>query len=84
MLHDLIVPLFGRLFQISDAVYRQVLNQTRTQHEAQVQACEVERPHLDATLRTNMDQIISSKEHVTGRMRGKSRLSKLSTTHRCS
>ncbi|KAG7320860.1 hypothetical protein KOW79_015275 [Hemibagrus wyckioides] len=54
---------------ISDAVYRQVLNQTRTQHEALVQACEVERPRLDATLRTNMDQIISSKEHVTGRMR---------------
>ncbi|MCI4386893.1 hypothetical protein PGIGA_G00067960 [Pangasianodon gigas] len=54
---------------ISDAVYRQVLTQTRTQYEALVQACEVERPHLDAALRTDMDQIVSSKEHVTGRMR---------------
>lgn len=51
-----------------------MLTQTRTQHEALVQACEVERPPLDAALRTDMDQIVSSKEHVTGRMRGKSRL----------
>ncbi|KAK2827600.1 hypothetical protein Q7C36_018526 [Tachysurus vachellii] len=54
---------------ISDAVYRQVLTQTRTQHRALVQDCEVECPRLDASLRTDMDQIISSKEHVTGRMR---------------
>ncbi|XP_047661860.1 protein Niban 2a isoform X2 [Tachysurus fulvidraco] len=54
---------------ISDAVYRQVLTQTRTQHRALVQDCEVECPRLDATLRTDMDQIISSKEHVTGKMR---------------
>ncbi|KAF4077056.1 hypothetical protein AMELA_G00203690 [Ameiurus melas] len=54
---------------ISDAVYRQVLSQTQTQYEAMVQACEVDRPRLDAALRTDMDQIVSSKEHVTGRMR---------------
>lgn len=51
-----------------------MLTQTRTQHKALVQDCEVECPRLDASLRTDMDQIISSKEHVTGRMRGKSRL----------
>ncbi|XP_065100183.1 protein Niban 2a [Paramisgurnus dabryanus] len=54
---------------ISDAVYRQVLLQTRSQHEALVQTCEVEHPRLDATLRTDMDQIITSKEHVTGKIR---------------
>lgn len=54
-------------------MYRQVLSQTQTQHEALLQACEVERPRLDAALRTDMDQIITSKEHVTGKIRGKSR-----------
>lgn len=58
------------LCQITDAVYKQVLSQTRTQHEALVQVCEVERPRLDAALRTDMDQIITSKEHVSGKIRG--------------
>lgn len=38
-----------------------------------MQACEVERPRLDAALRTDMDQVITSKEHVTGKIRGKCR-----------
>ncbi|XP_036443824.1 protein Niban 2a [Colossoma macropomum] len=54
---------------ISDAVYRQVLAQTRVQYEGLVQACEAERPRLDASLRTDMDQIITSKEHISGRIR---------------
>lgn len=57
--------------QISDAVNRQVLSQTKTQHEALAQVCEVERPRLDSALRTDMDQIITSKEHVSGKIRGK-------------
>ncbi|XP_077088842.1 protein Niban 2a [Siphateles boraxobius] len=76
-LRNLIVPrLKGKLQQrqkdwmlISDAVYRQVLSQTQTQHEALVQVCEVEHPRLDAALRTDMDQIITSKEHVSGKIR---------------
>ncbi|XP_048021183.1 protein Niban 2a isoform X1 [Megalobrama amblycephala] len=76
-LRNLIVPrLKGKLQQrqkdwmlISDAIYRQVLSQTRTQHKALVQICEVERPRLDAALRTDMDQIITSKEHVSGKIR---------------
>ncbi|TRY57680.1 hypothetical protein DNTS_025906 [Danionella cerebrum] len=76
-LKNLIVPrLKGKLQQkqkdwmlITDAVYRQVLSQIRTQYEALVQVCEVERPHLDAALRTDMDQIITSKEHVSGKIR---------------
>uniref|UniRef100_A0A673IWE4 Niban-like protein 1 n=1 Tax=Sinocyclocheilus rhinocerous TaxID=307959 RepID=A0A673IWE4_9TELE len=76
-LKNLIVPrLKGKLQQrqrdwmlISDAVYRQVLSQTKTQHEALAQVCEVERPRLDSALRTDMDQIITSKEHVSGKIR---------------
>ncbi|XP_016126806.1 niban-like protein 1 [Sinocyclocheilus grahami] len=76
-LKNLIVPrLKGKLQQrqrdwmlISDAVYRQVLSQTKTQHEALAQVCEVERPRLDSALRTDMDQIITSKEHVSAKIR---------------
>uniref|UniRef100_A0A8C2JU17 Niban apoptosis regulator 2a n=1 Tax=Cyprinus carpio TaxID=7962 RepID=A0A8C2JU17_CYPCA len=76
-LKNLIVPrLKGKLQQrqkdwmlISDAVYRQVLSQTKTQHEALAQVCEMERPRLDSALRTDMDQIITSKEHVSGKIR---------------
>ncbi|KAL1253203.1 hypothetical protein QQF64_017896, partial [Cirrhinus molitorella] len=76
-LKNLIVPrLKGKLQQrqrdwmlISDAVYRQVLSQTKTQHEALAQVCEVECPRLDSALRTDMDQIITSKEHVSGKIR---------------
>ncbi|XP_071765779.2 protein Niban 2a [Centroberyx gerrardi] len=54
---------------ISDAVYRQVLAQTTGQYDALVQACEAERPPLDAALRTDMDQMITSKEHVSSKIR---------------
>lgn len=61
------------LSQISDAVYRQVLSQTTNQYDALVEACEVQRVPLDARLRTDMDQIITSKEHVSGKIRGEQR-----------
>uniref|UniRef100_A0A8C4ZC47 Niban apoptosis regulator 2a n=1 Tax=Gadus morhua TaxID=8049 RepID=A0A8C4ZC47_GADMO len=54
---------------ISDALYKQVLRHTRAHYEALVQSCEVQRPALDAGLRTDMDQIIASKDHVQGKMR---------------
>ncbi|XP_035463220.2 protein Niban 2a [Scophthalmus maximus] len=54
---------------ISDAVYRQVLTQTTTQYGALVDACEAQRVPLDARLRTDMDQIITSKEHVSSKIR---------------
>ncbi|KAM7393219.1 hypothetical protein PAMA_008051 [Pampus argenteus] len=54
---------------ISHAMYRQVLSQTAGQYEALVQACEAQRVQLDATLRTDMDQIITSKEHVSSKIR---------------
>ncbi|KAM6986171.1 protein Niban 2a [Aplochiton taeniatus] len=76
-LRNLIGPrLKGKLQQkqrdwmlISDAVYRQVLSQTHASYNALLQACEVQRLPLDASLRTDMDQIITSKEHVTGKIR---------------
>ncbi|XP_053709466.1 protein Niban 2a [Synchiropus splendidus] len=54
---------------ISDAVYKQVLTQTSSQYEALVGACEAQKVQLDTRLRTDMDQIITSKEHVSNKMR---------------
>ncbi|XP_034997230.2 protein Niban 2 isoform X2 [Hippoglossus stenolepis] len=54
---------------VSDAVYRQVLSQTKSQYGALVDACEAQRVQLDARLRTDMDQIITSKEHVSSKIR---------------
>ncbi|XP_061115634.1 protein Niban 2b [Conger conger] len=54
---------------ISDAVYGLVQGQTEAQYEAIVQRCEAGRPPLETSIRTDMDQIITSKEHVTNKMR---------------
>ncbi|XP_042561118.1 protein Niban 2-like isoform X1 [Clupea harengus] len=76
-LRDLISPrLKGKLQErlrswmlISDAVYRLVQAQAKAQYEAIVQSSEVGSPPLEASIRTDMDQIITSKEHVTGKIR---------------
>ncbi|XP_042370138.1 protein Niban 2-like, partial [Plectropomus leopardus] len=76
-LRNIIAPrLKGKMQQrqrhwmlISDAVYRQVLSQTTGQYDALVEACEAQRVPLDTRLRTDMDQIITSKEHVSGKIR---------------
>uniref|UniRef100_A0AAX7THG4 PH domain-containing protein n=1 Tax=Astatotilapia calliptera TaxID=8154 RepID=A0AAX7THG4_ASTCA len=76
-IRNMIVPrLKGKMQQrqknwmlISDAVYKQVLTQTTGQYEALVEACEAQRGPLDARLRTDMDQIITSKEHVSSKIR---------------
>ncbi|KAF4074291.1 hypothetical protein AMELA_G00237830 [Ameiurus melas] len=76
-LRDLISPrLKGKLQErqknwtlISDAVYSLVQSQTQSQYEAIVQSCEAGRPPLEASIRTDMDQIITSKEHVTSKIR---------------
>lgn len=59
--------IFG---QISDAVYGLVQSQTQAQYEAVVQSCEAGRPPLETTIRTDMDQIITSKEHVSSKIKG--------------
>ncbi|XP_051981829.1 protein Niban 2-like [Xyrauchen texanus] len=76
-LRDLISPkLKGKMHEIqrnwmliSDAVYGLVQSQTQAQYEAILQSCEAGRPPLETTIRTDMDQIITSKEHVTSKIR---------------
>ncbi|KAL1275221.1 hypothetical protein QQF64_028035 [Cirrhinus molitorella] len=76
-MRDLITPkLKGKMHErqrnwmlISDAVYGLVQSQTQAQYEAVVQSCEAGRPPLETTIRTDMDQIITSKEHVTGKIK---------------
>ncbi|XP_051907116.1 protein Niban 2-like [Hippocampus zosterae] len=54
---------------ISDAVYRQVLSQTASEYELLLENCETRKVQLDARLRTDMDQVITSKEHVSSKIR---------------
>ncbi|KAG1958764.1 protein Niban 2b [Pimephales promelas] len=76
-MRDLITPkLKGKMHErqrnwmlISDAVYGLVQSQAQAQYEAVVQRCEAGRPPLESTIRTDMDQIITSKEHVTSKIR---------------
>uniref|UniRef100_A0A9J8BB39 Niban apoptosis regulator 2b n=1 Tax=Cyprinus carpio carpio TaxID=630221 RepID=A0A9J8BB39_CYPCA len=76
-MRDLITPkLKGKMHErqrnwmlISDAVYGLVQSQTRAQYEAVVQSCEAGRPPLETTIRTDMDQIITSKEHVSSKIK---------------
>ncbi|NWW96191.1 NIBL1 protein, partial [Rhynochetos jubatus] len=55
--------------QISDAVYRIVYEQTKAQYDAMMAKCEQERPQMESTIRTDMDQIITSKEHLASKIR---------------
>uniref|UniRef100_A0AAY4B6X7 PH domain-containing protein n=1 Tax=Denticeps clupeoides TaxID=299321 RepID=A0AAY4B6X7_9TELE len=76
-LRELIAPrLKGKMHEkqrswmlISDAVYSLVQSQAQAQYKALVQRCEAGRPQLEASIRTDMDQIITAKEHVTGKIR---------------
>ncbi|KAM4578217.1 protein Niban 2b [Fundulus diaphanus] len=54
---------------ITDAVYSIVQSQCQTQYEAAVHKCEAARSSLEASIRTDMDQIITSKEHVTNKIK---------------
>uniref|UniRef100_A0A8D2MHS3 Niban 1/2/3 domain-containing protein n=1 Tax=Zonotrichia albicollis TaxID=44394 RepID=A0A8D2MHS3_ZONAL len=54
---------------VSDAVYRMVYELAKAQYDAAVARCEQERPQLESTIRTDMDQIITSKEHLASKIR---------------
>uniref|UniRef100_A0A4W3HEJ2 Niban apoptosis regulator 2a n=1 Tax=Callorhinchus milii TaxID=7868 RepID=A0A4W3HEJ2_CALMI len=54
---------------ITEAVYKIVQQETRRQYEAVLQKCELSRPGLESRIRTDMDQIINSKEHVANKIR---------------
>ncbi|XP_053852568.1 protein Niban 2 [Vidua macroura] len=55
--------------QVSDAVYRMVYELAKAQYDAAVARCEQERPQLESSIRTDMDQIITSKEHLASKIR---------------
>lgn len=57
--------------QISDAVYRIVYEQAKAQFEAVLCKLQLERPAMEAVIRTDMDQIITSKEHLASKIRGR-------------
>uniref|UniRef100_A0A7N4PLY5 Niban apoptosis regulator 2 n=1 Tax=Sarcophilus harrisii TaxID=9305 RepID=A0A7N4PLY5_SARHA len=61
--------LCGNEVQISDAVYRMVYEQTQAHFEAVAAKCEMARPAMESTIRTDMDQIITSKEHLASKIR---------------
>lgn len=76
-LRELISPrLKGKLHDrqrnwmlISDAVYSLVQAQCQSQYDALVQRCEAGQPALESSIRTDMDQIITSKEFITNKIR---------------
>ncbi|XP_054876475.1 protein Niban 2b isoform X2 [Poeciliopsis prolifica] len=76
-LRELISPrLKGKLHErqrnwmlITDAVYGMVQSQCQSQYEATVHKCEAARSSLEAFIRTDMDQIITSKEHITNKIK---------------
>ncbi|XP_003228017.1 protein Niban 2 [Anolis carolinensis] len=55
--------------QVSDAVYKMVYDQTKARYDATVTTCELQVPKLKGTIRTDMDQIIQSKEHLASKIR---------------
>uniref|UniRef100_A0A8D0BVR2 Niban apoptosis regulator 2 n=1 Tax=Salvator merianae TaxID=96440 RepID=A0A8D0BVR2_SALMN len=55
--------------QVSDAVYRMVYEQTKAHYDAAVAKCEEQKPAMQSAIRTDMDQIIQSKEHLASKIR---------------
>ncbi|XP_051710952.2 protein Niban 2 [Oryctolagus cuniculus] len=55
--------------QISDAVYRMVYEQAKASFEAVLSKLQQARPAMEAVIRTDMDQVITSKEHLASKIR---------------
>lgn len=55
--------------QISDAVYRLVFEQAKVHFEEVLCKLQRARPAMEAVIRTDMDQIITSKEHLASKIR---------------
>ncbi|XP_041854748.1 protein Niban 2-like [Melanotaenia boesemani] len=76
-LRELISPrLKGKLHErqrnwmlISDAVYSLVQAQCQSRYEAVLAKCEAAHSSLEASIRKDMDQIITSKEHITNQIK---------------
>ncbi|XP_063792490.1 protein Niban 2-like [Pseudophryne corroboree] len=54
---------------ISDTVYRMVYEQTRLFYEGLEKRCSDKRAEMESQIRTDMDQIIACKEHVSNKIR---------------
>ncbi|XP_072287293.1 protein Niban 2-like [Pyxicephalus adspersus] len=54
---------------ISDTVYRMVYEQTRIFYEGLEKCCSDKRAEMESQIRTDMDQIIACKEHVSNKIR---------------
>lgn len=54
---------------ITEAVQKMVQVQTKVRYEAVLQKCEAARSGLEGRIRPDLDQIISSKEHVANKLR---------------
>uniref|UniRef100_G1S6Q5 Protein Niban 2 n=1 Tax=Nomascus leucogenys TaxID=61853 RepID=G1S6Q5_NOMLE len=57
--------------QISDAVYRMVYEQAKARFEEVLSKVQQVQPAMQAVIRTDMDQIITSKEHLASKIRGR-------------
>ncbi|XP_054997261.1 protein Niban 2 [Sorex araneus] len=55
--------------QISDAVYRLVYEQAKERFEEVRARLQQARPAMEAVIRTDMDQVITSKEHLASKIR---------------
>ncbi|XP_023557420.1 niban-like protein 1 [Octodon degus] len=55
--------------QISDSTYRLVYEQVKVLFEETLSKLQRARPAMEATIRTDMDQIITSKEHLASKIR---------------
>lgn len=55
--------------QISDAAYRLVQQQAKMHYDILVHRCEAGQANMESAFRTDMDQIIASKEHVTNKIK---------------
>lgn len=55
--------------QISDAVYRMVYEQAEAHFQGVLSKLQLARPAMEAVIRTDMDQIITSKEHLASKIR---------------
>nr|XP_033815778.1 protein Niban 2-like isoform X2 [Geotrypetes seraphini] len=54
---------------ISDSVYRMVQEKAKIRYDAIANKCESMRSTMESTIRTDMDQIITSKEHLANKIR---------------
>ncbi|KAG8512787.1 Niban-like protein 1 [Galemys pyrenaicus] len=55
--------------QISDAVYRMVYEQAKEHFDRTLSKLQAARPAMEAAIRTDMDQVITSKEHLASKIR---------------